>query len=108
MRIICVLDDLSEYLNDDYLGKFVGRLQPDLPPIQCVIYIRLTHTHTHTYEHMNEQRGDRVSAPLHTVPYLDTDVLFNDPSLECEEELSTCSKELCFLFPHFTTNKQSI
>nr|XP_040045755.1 MHC class II transactivator isoform X2 [Gasterosteus aculeatus aculeatus] len=41
-------DDLSEYLNDDYLGKFV-------------------------------------------VPYLDTDVLFNDPSLECEEELSTCS-----------------
>ncbi|KAL6102509.1 ciita [Pungitius sinensis] len=38
-------DDLSEYLNDDYLKKFV----------------------------------------------VDTDVLFNDPSLECEEELSTCS-----------------
>ncbi|KAK9534652.1 hypothetical protein VZT92_007082 [Zoarces viviparus] len=41
-------DDLTEYLNDDYLGKFV-------------------------------------------VPDLDTDVLFDDPWWNCEDELSTCS-----------------
>uniref|UniRef100_A0A8C2WWZ7 Class II major histocompatibility complex transactivator n=2 Tax=Cyclopterus lumpus TaxID=8103 RepID=A0A8C2WWZ7_CYCLU len=41
-------DDLSEYLNDDYLRKFV-------------------------------------------VPNLDTDVLFDDTWLTCEDELSTCS-----------------
>lgn len=41
---ICVLDDLSEYLNEDYLCTIVGKLQPNL----CTQYVcdkTLPHMH---------------------------------------------------------------